>query len=136
MDGLSIVTINVLPECGICLSGKDNPQERSLVEHNKHYFHVECLERWRSFQNNCPTCRGILPAELPWEYSGYQLDDQRERYRLRPLQPLAGRVQPVNPSNYCLSGFLILICIITFIGTIRFAQFPRVNPIPDNAIPY
>jgi hypothetical protein len=40
-------------DCGICL---ENSNE--LIETNcKHIFHLECLNKWFSHSENCPTCR-------------------------------------------------------------------------------
>jgi hypothetical protein len=46
-------------ECPICFE-KFNENDDIIILHCKHYFHIDCIKRWLTKeQNTCPVCREI-----------------------------------------------------------------------------
>ena len=48
--------MDVTDACSICLLKHVN-----YTTGCNHKFHLNCLEMWLGYKNNCPMCRGILP---------------------------------------------------------------------------
>jgi hypothetical protein len=58
INKITIPIINILEECSICMNSSNNTNW-TKTDCN-HYFHIECINKWKLMNNTCPNCRANL----------------------------------------------------------------------------
>jgi hypothetical protein len=58
LNKITIPIMNILEECSICMDSSNN-NNWTKTDCN-HYFHIECINKWKQINNTCPNCRSNL----------------------------------------------------------------------------
>jgi len=58
LNKITIPIINILEECSICMDSSNN--YNWIKTDCNHYFHIECIHKWKQINNTCPNCRSNL----------------------------------------------------------------------------
>ncbi|XP_074592562.1 RING-H2 finger protein ATL1-like [Curcuma longa] len=49
-------------QCAVCLNEFQNMERLKLLPGCSHTFHIDCIETWLQFNQNCPLCRSDVTA--------------------------------------------------------------------------
>jgi len=64
VGGVGDIESGGLHECVICYNAVEStPPHNYMVPPCDHVFHRSCLQQWMAVKSECPTCRGVLPAQ-------------------------------------------------------------------------
>jgi len=51
-------------DCSICMDAISGSRTRFTMTPCKHYYHTQCLNKWKARSNRCPCCRALMSTGL------------------------------------------------------------------------